>query len=321
MRPEVRDAERPFCELGSPGIISCKPRLEHIVESTLESAASAARACRTVGNIDASRDLSDAQLTRLTHALHEHGVVVLPEQRLTDPQLARFCARFGTLKVSNLGRYLVEGMPELNIVSNVMEGDTHIGNPDAGLFWHTDSAYTAQPDLYSFLYALEVPQRDGRSLGPTLFADTAAAYDALDDAMKARLAGLKACNDLSHQYEKKRAVGFLKRGEITDYQKKVGTSAVHPLVRTHSDTGRKALYISEGHTASIVGLPREESDALLNRLFEHMTQERFVYKHEWQVGDLLIWDNSRTIHKAVFDYQLPLRRVMHRATTVGPVPH
>ena len=290
------------------------------MEVTVGSDVDEARALRSITNIDASRDLSHAQLERVTDALHANGVVVLPEQHLTDPQLARFCARFGTLKVSNLGRYLVEGMPELNIVSNVKVGDAHIGNPDAGLFWHTDSAYTTQPDLYSFLYALEVPQRDGRSLGPTLFSDTAAAYDALDDGMKTRLAGLKACNDLEHQYEKKRAVGFLKRGDITEYQKKVGTSAVHPLVRTHSDTGRKALFISEGHTAAIADMPCEESDALLNRLFEHMTQDRFVYAHEWRVGDLLIWDNSRTIHKAVFDYALPLRRVMHRATTLGPVP-
>src|SRR5690606_10843025 len=127
-----------------------------------------------------------------------------------------------------------------------------------GVFWHTDTAYTQTPYTYRFLNAIEVPmQDDGQSLGNTWFASTANAYDAIPDATKKRLPGLKAVQSLARQQEKKRKDGVLRRGEIKESEKKVGIEATHPLVRTHPASGRKCLYMSEGHTASIVGLPPE----------------------------------------------------------------
>jgi len=145
----------------------------------------------------------------------------------------------------------------------------------------------------------------------------ATAYEALPAAKKSAIHGLRAVQSLRQKYEKKIAAGVLKRGGLTQAQYEKAPDRDQPMVRTHPVTGRKSLFISEGHTAGIVGMEDTEAKALLAELCAFSTHPRFVYEHRWQVGDLVIWDNPSTVHKATFDYALPQRRLLYRCTVEG----
>ena len=231
----------------------------------------------------------------------------------------RFTALFGTPKIHWLKQARHPEHPEIVLVTNIKEEGQHIGIHNAGLFWHSDLSYTEEPDRGGFLFAVEVPQKDGRPCGDTLFASTSAAYDALDDATKRTLAGLSAVFSVDQRNAKLRDAGD-PRAAPTKLQS-TDTSAVHKIIRTHPVTGRKCLYVSEGHTSHIVGMEPSDSDALLSRLFEHLANPRFIYRHQWRVGDLVMWDNVPTQHLATFDYELPQRRLLHRTTIEGDRPY
>ena len=175
-----------------------------------------------------------------------------------------------------------------------------------------------QPSRCSLLYAVEIPFEKGVALGDTLFVNTSAAYEALPDDMKARLARLKAQHSYTARYQRMQKGGL--RDELDEDQKKAVPEVVHPVVRTHPSTGRKCLYVNEGFTVGIVGMPKDESDALLAGLYDHVTDPRFMYRHQWQVGDLLMWDNCSTQHNAVANYAPHQRRHMRRTTVRGSVP-
>jgi taurine dioxygenase len=170
--------------------------------------------------------------------------------------------------------------------------------------------------MYSFLYGVEIPLRAGVPLGTTYYASATAAYDALPEALRKRLEGLRAVHSFLHHSARRAASGGT-RIEITDELRRKHPDVSQPMVRRHPRTGRKALYVTEGHTTHIVGLDRSESDALLAELWEHLRQPQFLYAHRWQAGDLLIWDNCATQHRATCDYALPERRLMHRTATAG----
>jgi taurine dioxygenase len=172
--------------------------------------------------------------------------------------------------------------------------------------------FTEKPPRCSLLYCLEVPHKDGKAIGDTLFASTAAAYDGLSADMKQRLAGLKAFHSF-RAYASTKTDGREKEGDAF-------ADVVHPLVRTHPITGRKCLYLSHSLTKKIGDLGEDETTVLVRQLIEHITSESYVYRHNWQVGDLVIWDNCSSMHRAIFDYALPLRRRMHRTTVVGSRP-
>jgi taurine dioxygenase len=209
------------------------------------------------------------------------------------------------------------------IVSNIVENSRPIGNMDAGHHWHTDLSYLPLPSRCTILYAREVPHREGKAVGDTLFASTYAAYDALPAAMKQRLAGLKAIHSYVGQYQaraaKIRQAGGVREDLSEEQQKKV-PDVSHPIVRTHPYTGRKCLYVSAGLNTGIVGMSPEESRPLLQELFDHCVRPEFVYRHSWRVGDLVMWDNCSAQHCAVADYALPERRLMYRTTVIGSAP-
>ncbi|MGE0801223.1 MAG: TauD/TfdA dioxygenase family protein [Lautropia sp.] len=254
-------------------------------------------------------------------ALHKYKVVVLRNQRITSAQQIEFCRYFGSLDRHVLPQYLVPGYPELVRVSNILdESGDPIGIVDAGRFWHSDAATQPKPNMYSALYALEIPFDDtGKPLGDTLFVATDDAYDALPAAMKRRIDGLKAVNSLAAIYEELQRMNLAaKRDPLTDAQKR---EVVHPVVRTHPVTGRKCIYVSKSATVRIVGLPEGESRSLIHELSDWCTRsEDIIYRHRWQTGDLLFWDNCSGQHLAIGDYQLPRRRLMHRTTVGGSVP-
>ena len=260
--------------------------------------------------------MSDATFKRIEEAFHEHCVLVFRGQRLTPEGHIGFSRRFGDLLVHVLKQYNDPQVPEVLVLSNIVENGKPIGIQDGGQYWHTDLSYTAEPSRCSLLYAVEIPFENGVALGDTLFVNTCAAYDALSDEMKAKLAGLKARHSYTARYQRMQQRGG-NRVELEEDQKKAVPEVVHPVVRTHPFNGRKCLYVNEGFTGAIIGMPKEESDALLAGLYKHVTDERFMYRHRWQVGDLLMWDNCSTQHIAVANYGPHQRRHMRRTTVRG----
>ena len=229
------------------------------------------------------------------------------------------------------GKMSVEGHPEILVISNVLdENGNAIGSQDAGRFWHSDLSYKKEPSMLSALYALEVPEKDGRVLGDTSFASTTAAYDALPADLKRRVDGLKNVHSYRHyrakniqaqKEEEARGGRVIQEHVLTEEQLKSVPDVETPLVRTHPVTGRKGLFANEAHTSHIPGMSAAESEALLSQLYRHIVQPEFIYTHSWRAGDLLMWDNASVQHKATFDYDLPLRRLMHRTTVRGTAPY
>ena len=202
------------------------------------------------------------------------------------------------------------------IVSNVQENGVNIGYADAGSHWHTDMSYTATPPRCTLLYAIEVPEENGVGLGDTLFASEAHAYDALDPEEQARVAGMRAV----HRFSAKER-GVSKPVELTAEQIARNPDVSHPVARTHPVSGRKCLYLREGECVGIEGMPDAPARELIKRLSDCIVEPRFQYRHRWQVGDLLIWDNCSVQHVALRDYAWPQRRLMHRTTVNGSVPY
>jgi len=269
--------------------------------------------------VDLSKPVDDATFREIVDLFHEHEVVYFRDQKLTPEQHVAFSRRFGELEHHVRQDCCRPGFPELFVVSNIIENGKPIGSQDAGLFWHSDLCYLKEPSRGSLFYAHEVPiDAQGKPVGDTMFASATAAYDALPEADKRRIEGLKAINSYAKGYYRDRNSG--PRKPLTEEQKNKTPDVAHPIVRTHPFTGKKCLFLNEGYTASIVGMDPAESDALLARLFEHATRPEFVYRHQWRVGDFLLWDNCSTQHKAVMDYRLPQRRRMERATLCGTAP-
>jgi len=272
-----------------------------------------------VTGIDLSQPLAPGVFAELSRLLTDHGVLVFPNQSLTAQAQLAFSRLLGEVKMPPLlSEYAVDGCPQVLRVSNIIENGRHIGNPDAGLFWHSDGAYEKVPSMYSLLYAIEVPSQDGRIYGDTLWSSTAAAWDALPDELKRTVQGRRARHSLRHQYEKKKAANFLKRADMSkDQAVSIVPEVTHPIARTHPVSGRRCLFVNEGHTLAIEGMDEEQGAALVAQLTSWCARPEFVYRHRWQVGDLVVWDNCSTQHRATFDYELPLRRLMHRTTVEG----
>ena len=273
-----------------------------------------------VRNVDAGANLDDAALDTIKDALHKYKASVLRNQKLTPDQQLAFCGRFGTLDPHVLPQYLVPGYTQLVRISNVLDdAGQPIGMIDAGRVWHSDGQFQEKPNMYSMLYALEVPHdAAGQPLGATQFVSTAYAYAQLPQATRQRIEGLKAVNSLAAVYAtlKRNNVASL-RAPLTEEQKR---EVVHPLVRTHPVTGEKCLYVSRAATMRILGLAQDESDALIGELADWCLREGSIFTHQWQVGDLLMWDNCASQHFAIGDYALPQRRLMNRTTVGGTVP-
>jgi taurine dioxygenase len=172
------------------------------------------------------------------------------------------------------------------------------------------------PSRGSLLYAIEIPEQNGRTLGDTRFTSTAAAYEALPAEIKERIADLRATFSLAHHRSKLMADGADENPLTEEQQAKVPV-AVHKIVQDHPVTGRKCLFVNEGHAVEILDLPQNEGRALLDMLCRHATKPEFVYRHRWRTGDLLMWDNVATQHIAEFDYALPQRRYLLRTTLEG----
>jgi len=267
-----------------------------------------------IGGIDIT-GIDDATAARIKALLCERGVVVIRNQRLEPPaRLKDYCHRFGELGLHH--QFTLDGHPEIIKLSNIIENGVPFGLKDAGHHWHSDLSYSEIPEFGAVLYAREIPapRANGETVGDTLFANAQVAYDRLDDAMKQRLAGLRAC------FSPSKVKTGSARSILPDEERKKLGEVFHPVVRTHPVTGRKGIYVNPGHTRYIAGLPKEESDALLALLYKQVQQPDLIYRHHWQVGDVIMWDNCTVQHNAVPDYALPQRRLILRSTIKGTVP-
>jgi taurine dioxygenase len=274
-------------------------------------------ACGAQIAFDLAGELDDATFHEIESAFHDNIVVVFRDQLLSNERHIEFSRRFGELEIHIVEKYLLPGYPEILLISNVRnEAGELIGLADAGFTWHTDTSYRRRPSRCSLLYAKEVPHRDGRALGDTVFANTATAYEALPESMKRRLLGLKAI----HRYSARRRVADSPRPKLTRAQLDETPDVAHPIVRTHPYTGRKALYVTAGECIGIEGMPEDEALDLIAELDAYCVRPEFLYRHQWRAGDLLMWDNASAMHLATCDYALPERRLMHRTTVIGTEP-
>lgn len=270
----------------------------------------------TITGIDLSRPMSDADFGAILRALGEHGVLRFPEQLLAPAALRDFSARFGGIQASVTGKFQDPDVPEVGILSNIVEDGKPIGIADAGQDWHTDMSYRDTMGFVNVLNAHKVPKRDGKPLGNTLFANMHAAYEALDPALKQRLKGMTATHDFNKFWEGMLAKGS-GRGPLTAAQRASRPPSVHPIFLTHPITGRTVLYCNPGYATRINELDEAESDRVLAQLFAHQLEPRFIYTHVWAERDLLIWDNIGTLHNALPDYRADEPRMMKRCQVMA----
>jgi taurine dioxygenase len=266
-----------------------------------------------ISGIDLSRPVSSSDVAAIEGAWRERLVVVFHGQSLSDPQLIAFSKNFGELDPPGPNPYgepFLKQHPELNVISNVKQNGKPIGNlGDGEAVWHADMTYVDVPPKAAMLHALEVPPPEAG--GNTYFANMLAAHAALPADLKQAAEGKIAVHDASTN-----SAGLLRKGfaPVTDVRKTVG--AHHPLVRTEPASGRKALFLGRRPNAYVLGLALEESEALLDALWAHATQPRFALRHEWKVGDLLMWNNLSVLHRRD-PFDPTTRRVMHRSQIKG----
>jgi len=269
-----------------------------------------------VGGLDLRRPLQARTVARLHQALAENGILLFRDAALTPEEHIAFSRHFGPLEAHVIGDFSLPGRPEIFVVSNVMEGNKPKGAVYAGQYWHSDLSYMEKPSLGSLLLCREMPEIGG----DTMWANMYLAYDTLSEPMKRFLEGLEAVHDYSHAYDTYFA-HLKKRPPLTPEQRAKTPPVEHPVIRTHPVTGRKALYVNPGFTKAFAGMPKEESQPILEFLFRHATRSEFVYRHKWRVNDLIFWDNRCTMHYALSDYDFSVRRHMHRTTLAGDAPH
>ena len=264
-----------------------------------------------VEGVDLARPLDDATFRAILQALGRHGVLCFPRQQLTPAQQRDFSRRLGVIQYSVTGKFQEKEVPEVGILSNIVENGAPIGIADAGQDWHTDMSYTQVRGFANALYALKVPRRDGRALGGTMFCNMFAAYDDLDEALKQRLLGAEAVHDFNKFWDAMLAKGSA-RGPLTEAQKALRPPATHAITPVHPIAGRRSLYCNPGYATHIIGWDPAESQRMLDFLFAHQLQPKYQWTHEWTEGDFLLWDNLGTVHTAVADYSAEEPRLMKR---------
>jgi taurine dioxygenase len=268
--------------------------------------------------LDLSRPLEDGAVDAIVEALGRHGVVCFPRQKLTARQHRDFAARFGELEINVAsGPYQEPGIPEVMTLSNIVKDGKPIGLSDAGQDWHTDMSYSKTIAFANVLYALEVPRRNGKTLGDTEFSSMRAAYDGLPEDLKKRLDGMSVLHDFNKFWEMMRREKGSKRPPLTEAQRKQKPPVSHPIFLQHPITRRKVLYANPGYSMRINELPQEESDGILEFLFEHQLKPEYRYRHQWSEGDVLMWENFGTIHNAIGDYGPGEHRLVKRCQVMA----
>jgi taurine dioxygenase len=260
--------------------------------------------------IDLSRPVSAETKTALNQAFVEQGVLVIRDQDLAPAQILAAVTLFGSVFQQHNTRFAIPDCPEIHYISNqdrFPDGTRYI--PGEG--WHTDHSNDSRPPKATVLHAVTLPGQGG----DTQFANMAAAYAALPEAMRDRIAGLMAIHVYQSSHSGRKLMGLSEANK-----ERVPNAVIHPIVRTHPESGRKSIYINPIRIEGIVGLDHKEALPLLDELLEHGTREAFQYRHEWRPGDLVIWDNRCLLHKANGDYDMDQTRYLYRVMLQGDVP-
>ncbi len=256
---------------------------------------------------DLSRELDDGVVAEIRQAFLENLVIFFRDQTLTPASQMAFAERFGR----PMEYPFVKGLEDFPLVVPILKREDETVN--FGGLWHTDTAYLERPPMGTILYALEIPPFGG----DTMFANLYMAYDNLSAGMREMLSGLNAVNIAG-----KPATAQTRQDRIAESGKGLAeetVQSVHPVVRTHPETGRKALYVNFAHTVRFDGMTEEESAPLLDYLFEHQVRPEFTCRFRWQTGSVAFWDNRSTLHNPINDYH-GHRRLLHRITLEGDVP-
>jgi taurine dioxygenase len=270
-----------------------------------------------IEDIDLSQPLGRAEFGQILRALGEYGVLCFPRQTLDAMQLKEFSEHFGELQASLTGTYCEPGMPEVMILSNIVENGEPLGLADAGQDWHTDMSYNDLIGFTNVLYGIKIPRRGGKPLGNTVFANMHAAYDDLDQSLKQLLAGMTATHDFNKFWEEMRRRPGSTRPPLTPEQRAKRLPAIHPVFMTHPITGRTVLYCNPGYATRINELDEAESDRVLAHLFAHQLQAKYQYSHLWTEGDVLMWDHIGTLHNAIPDYGPDEHRLIKRCQVMA----
>ncbi|MCV4286193.1 TauD/TfdA family dioxygenase [Pseudomonas capsici] len=264
--------------------------------------------------LDLSKTLNDADFARVHKAHLDYHLIVFRDQHITPQQQIDFSRRFGVLQIHVLKQFLLANHPEILIVSNIVENGQPVGLGDAGKYWHSDLSYKELPSLGSMLYAQELPSEGG----DTLFADMHLAWETLPQHLREAVEGRSAVHSYTARYaEGHNAASW--RPTLTPEQLAQVVEVTHPIVRTHPENGRKALFVSEGFTTRIVGLPEDESRQILSEIHAHSVRPEHIYRHQWQPNDMVFWDNRSLIHLAA-GCPTHLRRKLYRTTIQGDAP-
>ena len=260
-----------------------------------------------ISGIDLASEASDAAISEIRKIWLEHNVVFFRDQELPPARLLAFAKRFGEVVEYPFIKG-IDGFPEIIPVVKLEHETTNFGG-----IWHTDTAYLEAPPMGTMLIAREVPPHGG----DTLFANAYLAYQTLSDGLKHMLDALIAVNcSAKADVTRTREDRLRDAGKVAAKKEYISE---HPVVRTHPETGRKALYVNIGHTVRFKNMTEAESAPLLNFLFEHQTKPEFTCRFNWRVGSLAFWDNRCALHNPVNDYH-GFRRVMHRVTLAGDRP-
>jgi len=268
-----------------------------------------------IEGIDLSKDLTNRQFDEIHRAVVDRVVVVFRDQQLTPAQHIALSRRFGEVQPSAVSAFEKDAdYPEIDILEYDVNNPPHVTRD----LWHTDFAGTEKPTWGTLLYARDIPAGGG----DTIWVNAVAAYEALSDRMKSHIEGLWAYHDSYRPYGEHVRPEMYTGEKGTDYirdKRASYTPALHPVVRTNPDNGKRGLFVNESMTTFIKDMDRRESDYLLRYLFDHLRTPEFQYRHKWQENDMAIWDNRTSLHYALFDYTE--HRLVHRIIIAGDVPH
>ncbi|WP_205677750.1 taurine dioxygenase [Acinetobacter sp. ANC 4178] len=255
-------------------------------------------------------NLADEQLTNeIKDALHKYQVIFFRQQQLAAPSQVKLAKAFGSLHIHPI-------YPSLEDAPEVIVLDSHKQDLRDNDLWHTDVTFSQTPPLGCVLQAIKIPEFGG----DTLWSSGTAAFNQLSEDLRNKLRGLTATHDIRKSFPLERFGATSEDRERLENTFRKNPPVVHPVVRTHPETGKEVLFVSEGFTTRINELSETESEELLTFLFAHAVKEEFHIRWKWQEGDVAIWDNRCTQHKALFDYG-DAHRIMHRATINGSVPY
>jgi taurine dioxygenase len=266
--------------------------------------------------LDLSLSLDDTTFSTINDAFLSYQVLCIRNQKVSPDDLIEFSERFGEVLPHDNRRFTLKSHPKILILSNdVDENGDQTGVIDGGDGWHTDHQFKTHPAKCTFLYSVKNPSQGGA----TDFTNQYAAYDALSDEIREKIEGLRGIHSISKLKNKRVTISGARDGAVEFYRKQETEhpDVFHPLARIHPETGRKVLYCSPRFTIGLHGIGEDEGDRLLDELIAHSVKKEFRYRHHWQDGDVVMWDNRCVNHRATGGYEYPDIRIMHRTTVEG----